>query len=110
MLAAKTALTLWANVILKPRDVVLAKIKDSMSFESFMDLRNSKISTGKELFPTDILDKAIEKSSKVLRDEAIRKDVTRDKPSTRRKKLYFSTMPCKQQGPQPKKPTGASSG
>ena len=90
--------------------VVLTKVKYSMSFKSFMDLRNSKISMGGELFPTDVLDKAIEKSSKVLHDEAIRKAVTHDKPSAHGKKLHFSTMPRKQQGPQPKKPTGSSSG
>ena len=51
LLVAKTASTLWANVILKHRDAVLAKVKDSMSFESYMDLRNAKISSGEELFP-----------------------------------------------------------
>ena len=65
---------------LKCRDAVLTKVKDSMSFESFMDLRNSKILTREELFPLEVLDKAIEDSSKVLHDEAIRELVTRDKP------------------------------
>ena len=73
--------------------------------ESFMDLRNSKISTGEDFFPTEV-------ASKVLHDEAIRKAVTRDNPSTCGKKLQFSTMPCQQQGPQqhPKKSTGSSLG
>ena len=93
LLVAKMASTLWANVILKQRDAVLAKVKDSVSFESFMDFRNSKISMGEELFPTDVLVKAIEKSSKVLHDEAIRKAVTRNKPSARGKKRHFSTTP-----------------
>ena len=93
LLVAKTASTLWADIILKRRDSVLAKVTGSLSFESFMNLRNSKISTGEKLFPTDVLDKAIEKSSKVLHDEAIRKAVTRDKPSTLGKKLHFSTTP-----------------
>ena len=75
--------------------MVLAKVKDSMSFESFVDLRNLKISTGEEVFPTDILKQAIEKASKVLHNEAIRKAVTSDKPSTCGKKLHFSTMPHK---------------
>ena len=37
---AKMAFALRANIILKRRDAVLAKVKDSVSFESFMDLRN----------------------------------------------------------------------
>ena len=32
LLIAKTASTLWANIVLKRRDAVLAKVKDSMSF------------------------------------------------------------------------------
>ena len=74
LLVPKTASTLWANI--------LVKVKDSMSFESFMDLRNSSISTGDKLFPTDVLKQAIEKTSKVLHDEAICKAVTRDQPSS----------------------------
>ena len=73
-----------------------------MSYESFMDLRNFKI------FPTDVPDKAIKKPSKVLHSEAIRKAVTRDKPSTCGKKLHFSNTPRKQQGSQPRKPIGSS--
>ena len=37
LLVTKMALTLWVNVILKRRDVVLGKVKDSISFESSMD-------------------------------------------------------------------------
>ena len=33
-----------------------------MSFESFMDLRNIKVTFSSELFPAEVLDKAIEKS------------------------------------------------
>ena len=91
LLVVKTASTLWANVILKRRDAVLAKVKDAMSFESYNDLRNSKILSGEELFPADVLEKAIEKSLTVLHDEATRKVFTRDKPSTCGKKLHFST-------------------
>ena len=91
LLIAKTASTLWANIILKMKDMVVAKVKDSVSFESFVDLRNYKISTGDELFPTDVLNLAIEKVSKVLHDEAIRKAVTRDKHLSSGKKLQFST-------------------
>ena len=89
LLVAKTTSTLWANLMLKRRDVVLAKVKDAVSFESFMHLRSSKIWTGEELSLMDILDKAIEKSSKVLHDEAIRKAVTCNKPSTCGKKLHY---------------------
>ena len=110
LLVTKMALTLWANVILKCRDAVLTKVKYAVSFESFMDLRNSTISMGEELFLTDVLDKAIEKSSKVLHAEAIKKAVTRDKPSTSGKKLPFSTTPRKQQVPQPRNPQGCHRG
>ena len=110
LLVAKMATTLWANIILKRRDAVLAKVKDSMSFESFMDLQNSSVSTGNELFPHDVLQQAMEKASKVLHDEAIRKVVTQDKPSSRGKKLQFSFSSCKPQGLPPKKPTGLSAG
>ena len=51
LLVAKTALTLWANVMLKHRDAVLARVEDLMSFESFMDLRNAESSARSELFP-----------------------------------------------------------
>ena len=108
LLVAKKALTLWANVILKQRDAVLAKVKDSMLFESFMDLRNAKLSSGLDLFLAEVLEKAIEKSSKVLLDEAIRKAVSCDKPASRGKKLHFSQSSCQQQ--QSNKSTVSSSG
>ena len=110
LLVAKMASTLWTNVILKRKDAVLAKVKDSMSFEFFIDHRNSTISTGDELFPPDVLKQAIKKVSKMLHDEAIRKAVTLDKPSSRGKKLQFSSSSWKQRGPQSKKPTGSTSG
>ena len=47
LLVVKTASTPWVNVILKRRDAVLTTVKDCMSFESFMDLRNSTISINK---------------------------------------------------------------
>ena len=64
-LIAKTSSTLWANVVLKRRDTVLAKVKDSITFKSFMDLRNANIFSGTELFPADVLNKAVEKSSQL---------------------------------------------
>ena len=87
---AKTTSTLLANVILKRRDAVLAKVKDSMSSESFMDLRNVKVSVGSELFSAEVLEKVVKESSNVLHDEAIRKTVSRDKPASRSKKLHIS--------------------
>ena len=90
LLVAKTASTLWANIVLKRRDTVLAKVKDSFSFESFMDLQNAKLSSGAELFPANVLKKAVERSSKVLHDEAIRIAVAQDKPLSKGKKLHFS--------------------
>ena len=98
LLVAKTASTLWANVILKHQDALLAKVKDSMSFESCVDLRNAKIFAGSELFRTEVLENAVKKSPKVLYDEAIRKAVSSlDKPASRRKKLHFSNTPRQQQ-------------
>ena len=72
--------------------MVLVKVKDSVSFESFMDLRNAKLSSGSVLFPADILEKALEKFSKVLHDEAVRMAVSCDKPASKGKKLHFSQL------------------
>ena len=66
LLVAKTASSIWANLILKRRDAVLTKVKDSISFESFMDLPDSPLSGSTELFPKEAVEKAIEKSSRVL--------------------------------------------
>ena len=49
LLVAKTASTLWANLVLKRRDTVLAKVKDSISYESFMDPLNARLSSSTEL-------------------------------------------------------------
>ena len=43
-LIAKTVLTLWASIILKQRNTVLAKVKDSISFDIFMDCHTAIIS------------------------------------------------------------------
>ena len=68
-----------------------------------MDLRNSKLSGSAELFPADILERTVEKSSRVLHDEAIGKAVTVDKPARKlTKKLQFSQSSHQQQ--QPKRP------
>ena len=113
LLVAKTSSTLWANIVLKRQDAVLAKVKDSMSFEYFIDLRNAKVSSGSELFPADVLEKAVKKSLKVLHNEAIRKAVSRDKPASHGKKLHFSTTRHQQQRSQQqqsKNPAGSSVG
>ena len=90
VLVAKTASTLWANIVLKRREAVLAKVKDSISFESFMDLRNARLSSSTELFPADVLERAVERSSRILHDEAICKAVAQEKPPEKGKKLRFS--------------------
>ena len=41
LLVVKTVSTVWANLVLKQRDAILTKVKESISFESVMDLRNS---------------------------------------------------------------------
>ena len=108
LLVVKTALTLWANFVLKRYNAVLAKVKASLSFESFMDLHNARLSNFTELFPTDIFEKAVERSSKVLHDEAIRKAVAQEKPRHKAKKLHFSQLSHQQQ--QSKWSCGSSAG
>ena len=83
----KLASTLWGNLVLQRRDAVLAKLQDLISFESFVDLCNARLS---ELFPAEFLERAVEKSSRVLHDEVIRKAVLADKPQLKSaKKLHF---------------------
>ena len=90
LLVAKTASTVWGNVILKRCDAILAKVKDSISFEPFMDLRNSKLSGSTELLPAE----AVEKSSCVPHDEVIRKAVSVEKPAHKTaKNLIFHSIP-----------------
>ena len=79
LLVAKIASALWINLVLKQRDAVMGKVKDSISFESFMDLRNARLCNLTELFPSEILEKAVVKSSRVLHDEVIRNAVSQDK-------------------------------
>ena len=71
---------LWNNLVLKRRDTVVTKVKDSISFESFVDFRSARLSNSTKLFPSDILETMVEKSSTVLHDEAICKAVSLDKP------------------------------
>ena len=80
LLVAKTTPTLSASLILKCRDVVSTKVKDNI-FESFMDLRNAPLSGSSEFFPKDAVEKAIEKSVRVLHNEAIKKSLSLDKPA-----------------------------
>ena len=77
LLVAKTTSTLWANIVLKRRNAILTKVKDSVSFESLMDLLNAQLSST-DHFTTDVLEKAVVRSSSVLHDEAIRKVVTQE--------------------------------
>ena len=42
---------LWANLVLKRHDAVLVKVKDSISFKSFMDLHGAGLSGSNKLFP-----------------------------------------------------------
>ena len=89
LLVAKTALTPSANLVLKRRDTVLAKVKDSISFESFMDFSNARLSSSTKLFPADILEKVVGRSSKALHGEATRKAMVQEKPQHKDKKLHF---------------------
>ena len=60
-LLAKNVSTVWANLVLEQQDAVLTKVKDSIPFESFMDLRSSPLIGSSELFPADAIEKAVEK-------------------------------------------------
>ena len=71
LLVAKTASTMWANLILKCRDAVLDKVKDYIS-EFFMGLWNFLLSGSFELFPRDTVKKIIVK--------AVRKAIAIEKP------------------------------
>ena len=48
---------MWAKVVLKRRDAMWAKVKESVSFESFMDFFNVRLLGSTELFPAEILEK-----------------------------------------------------
>ena len=93
-LVAKMASILWANRILKCWSAMLTKAKDNIAFESFMDLRNTPLSDSSELFHKETAKRAIEKSSRVLHSEVIRKAVSQDKPAKKfTKRLQFSRQP-----------------
>ena len=81
LLVAKTASTLCANQFLKLSNAMLAKLKGNISFESFMDLNNAPLSESSNLFSEEAFKKAIEKSSRVLHHETIRKAVSQEKPA-----------------------------
>ena len=53
-----------------------------------MDLCSAQLSST-ELFPADILEKVVERSSKVLHDEAIHKAIAQEKPQQKGRKLHF---------------------
>ena len=55
-----------------------------------MDLRNARLSNSTKLFPVDILEKAVEKSSRALHNKVIRKSVSQEHPQHKfAKKLPF---------------------
>ena len=59
LLVAKTASTIWANLVLMCHSTVLEKVKDNISSESFIELCNASLSgltTGK-LFPHGALER-----------------------------------------------------
>ena len=91
LLVANTASTMCTNMLLKHHDTIVAKIKDNISFESFMDLQNLPLCDSLNLFPKEAIEKAIVKSSTDLHDEVIYKAVTLDKHLKKpQKRLHFS--------------------
>ena len=70
---------------------MLGKLKDNMSFDSFMELLTTPFSSLSDLFLHNSLNKVLKKSSCVLHDEAIQKAVSFEKPSKKwPKKIQFS--------------------
>ena len=96
LLVAKTVSTMWANLILKRCDAILAKVKDNILFESFMDLQNSPLSGSSELFPKDAAEKTIVKASRVSHDKAVRMAVIIENPSKKPQKLLQFSESAKQ--------------
>ena len=110
LLVVKMASTLWANIILKRRDAVLAKVKDSMSFES-MDLRNSVLSPWAG---SASLMMFFSRLWRRRRRSSMMKLAARPCCGTSllagRKSCSFPLTSCKSQGPPLKKSTGSSAG
>ena len=69
----KTTSMIWASFILKPHNAVLGKISGNVGFKSFTELQNAPISNLTELSLVGVMERAAEKSSQGLHDEAIRK-------------------------------------
>ena len=90
LLLVETTSTIWANSVLKYRDALMGKVKDDVSLESFMEVHNALLSCLTELFLPGVLERAAEKSSWVLHDEAIMEAVTMEKKQQKpSKKLQF---------------------
>ena len=70
---SKTTPVLWVNCILKKRDTVVSLVSPGLTFEHQMELRNAPVYPIKDLLPSSLILQAVEKSSQVLRDEAIQK-------------------------------------
>ena len=72
-MVSKTALMIWASSLLRQCDAALGKLKDNISFKSYIELQNAPppLSGSTELFLPSALERAVEKSSWVLHDEAI---------------------------------------
>ena len=80
LLVGRTSSNIWAISLLMFCNAVLGKVKDNISFESFVELHNVLFSSSAELFPVGVLKRAAEKTSRVFHNEAIRKVVSMDKP------------------------------
>ena len=73
LMLIKTASMIWDSFILKPHNAVLGKISGNVGFKSFTELQNAPISNLTELSLAGVMERAAEKSSQGLHDEAIRK-------------------------------------
>ena len=103
LLVVKMSSTKWANLLLKRGD---RETEDDIPFKSSIDLCNAPLSGSSGPFLREALEKAVEKSSRVLHDKAIKKSMTQEKPSKKpAKEIQFSqlahqTQSVKRYGPQ----------
>ena len=76
MMISETASVLKINYISKRYNAILSFLSPNLTFEHRMELRNALVYLVKEFLLLNIILQVVEKSSNVLRDEAIRKMVS----------------------------------
>ena len=59
---------LWTITVLTLQDAMLLKVKLNLTYDACMELRNALINNAQQLFPFDLVTKAVEKSSCALQN------------------------------------------